>query len=173
MQQRCVSFVIIVLFGVGSATFSLAQTEDAQPKYLTVGDISKIDAKNKSLTISYATSYNISKLGNDGAGGAPSGRGGGGRAGGAGAVQGGGGGRRRGGGGGRGGGASSSGGRTASAPIPMDYKVVVSPKTVIKEGESEIKFDDLKLGDRLQVFSMKSGSKLDPSEIIRTPKEER
>jgi hypothetical protein len=171
MQQRCVSFVIIVLFGVGSATFSLAQTEDAQPKYLTVGDISKIDAKNKSLTISFATSYNIAKLGNDGAGGAPSGRSGGGRGGGASGVQSGGGGRRRG--GGRAGGNTSSGGRTASAPIPMDYKVVVSPKTVIKEGESEIKFDDLKLGDRLQVFSMKSGSKLDPSEIIRTPKEER
>ena len=166
------SFVIIVLFGVAPATFSFAQTEEAKAKYLTIGDISQIDAKNKSITIRYATSYNIAQLGDGGAGGVASGRGGGSRAG-AGAAQGGGGGRRRGGGGGRGGGAVSTGGRTASAPIPMDYKVVVSSKTVIKDGESEIKFDDLKLGDRLQVFSMKNGSKLEPSEIIRSPKEER
>jgi len=48
--------------------------------------------------------------------------------------------------------------------------VTVSSKTVIKAGDNEIKLDDLKVGDRLQVFSMKGGSKLDASEIIRTPK---
>ncbi len=48
--------------------------------------------------------------------------------------------------------------------------MIISSKTLIKDGDNEIKLDDLKVGDRVQVFSMKGGTKLDASEIIRTPK---
>ena len=118
--------------------------------------------KNKSITIKDATLYNMTQLGNArGDSSTPAGRDGGG-----GAVRGVGRGSRR-----RGGsGAAPSVPRGASAPIPTEYKVTVSSKTVIKAGDNEIKLDDLKVGDRLQVFSMKGGSKLDASEIIRTPK---
>jgi hypothetical protein len=52
----------------------------------------------------------------------------------------------------------------------MEYKVTVSSKTVIKEGDNDIKIEDFKVEDRLQVFSKKAGTKLEASEIIRTPK---
>jgi len=73
-------------------------------------------------------------------------------------------------GGGGGGSAAPSASRGASAPLPKNYKVMISSKTVIKEGENEIKIDDLKVGDTVQVFSMKGGTKLDALEIVRTPK---
>jgi hypothetical protein len=161
----------LVLYGIGVHEVGFAQgSRGTESKFLTIGDVSKIDAKTKSITISEATSYNIAQLGNaGGTSGAP----GGGRAGGGGAVRGGGGGRGSGGGrgGGRGaGGSAQSTGRLASAPIPMEYKVTVSSKTVIKEDDNDLRIEDLKVGDRLQVFSMKGGSKLDASEIIRTSK---
>ncbi len=138
-----------------------------ESKFLTVGDVSKIDSKNKSITLTEATSYNISQLSNAGGGG---GTATGGRASSRGGVNvsAGGGGRagRRG-----GGGAAPSAGRVASAPLPMEYRVTISSKTVLKDGDTEIKIDDLKVGDRLQVFSMKGGTKLEATEIIRTPKD--
>jgi len=153
----------MVLFGICVAEPHFAQSETAtESKFLTIGDISGIDLKGKSITISAATSYNIAQLSQGGGTPVPGGRGGAGGAGRA-AVRG----------GRRGGGARSapSSGREASAPIPMEYKVIVSSKTIIKDGDSQIKIDDLKVGDRLQVFSMKGGTKLDASEIIKTPKE--
>ncbi len=134
----------------------------AESKHLTLGDISKIDTKNKSITVSDAISYEIAELGDLGSNRSPrSGGGGGGGAGGV-SVRGGDGRRVR-----PGGGAAVRG---ASAPIPMEFKVMVSSKTVIKDGENEIKFEDLKVGDRLQVFSPKGGTKVDATEIIRAPK---
>ena len=138
----------------------------AESKHLTLGDISKIDTKNKSITVSDAISYEIGELGDLGSNRSP--RSGGGGGGGArGGSVGGGGGRR-----GRSGGGAPTAVRGASAPIPMEFKVMVSSKTVIKDGENEIeiKFEDLKVGDRLQVFSPKGGTKVDATEIIRTPK---
>lgn len=154
---------VMMLFAIGFVEPGFADHGDTtEPKYLTVGDVSQIDVKNKSITINYATSYNIEQLGNAGTDAAR----GGGRAGGGGSARGGGRGGRRGG----GGAAVPSAARGASAPLPKEYKVMISSKTVIKEGDNEIKLNDLKVGDRLQVFSMKGGSKLDASEIIRTPK---
>jgi hypothetical protein len=136
----------------------------AESKHLTLGDITKIDTKNKSITVSDAISYEIAELGDLGSTRSP--RGGGGGGGGGGVSARGGGGRR-----GRSGGAPG-GVRGASAPIPMEFKVMVSSKTVIKDGENEIKFEDLKVGDRLQVFSAKGGTKVDATEIIRSPKDQ-
>jgi hypothetical protein len=155
---------VVMLIAISFVEPSFAEHSEAtESKFLTVGDVSTIDVKNKSITINYATSYNIEQLGNPGNGsgarggtsGAASARGGGGR-----------GGRR----GGGGAGSAPSAGRGASAPLPKKYKVMISSKTLIKDGDNEIKIDDLKVGDSVQVFSMKGGTKLDASEIIRTPK---
>jgi hypothetical protein len=156
---------VMMLIAISFVEPSFAEHSEAtESKFLTVGDVSTIDVKNKSITINYATSYNIEQLGNRGNGsgarggstsGAASARGGGGR-----------GGRR----GGGGAGSAPSAARGASAPLPKKYKVMISSKTLIKDGDNEIKIDDLKVGDSVQVFSMKGGTKLDASEIIRTPK---
>jgi len=156
---------VMMLIAIGFVPPSVAEQADtSEAKFLTIGDVSKIDTKDKSITINYATSYDISQFGNVGndTGGRGSRTAGTGGA----AVRGGGRGGRRGGGGG-----AAPSGRAASAPLPKEYKVVISSKTVIKEGDNEIKIDDLKVGDRLQVFSMKGGSKLNALEIIRTPKD--
>src|SRR5262245_32979807 len=151
---------VMMLIAIVLLEPSFADHNDAtESKFLTIGEVSKIDVKSKSITINYATSYNIEQianLGND------TGARGGGRSGG-GTARGG----RRGGGGGS---AAPSASRGASAPLPKNYKVMISSKTVIKEGENEIKIDDLKVGDTVQVFSMKGGTKLDALEIVRTPK---
>ena len=106
-------------------------------KVLTVGEISKLDTKSRSITLNDATTYDLAQLSKAGDT-TVAGRGGG-QSGGV--PQGGGG--RHGGGGGRGGGGSVPSGRGASAPIPHEYKIVVSPKTVIKDGDSDIKLEDL------------------------------
>jgi hypothetical protein len=161
MERRITAIAAAVLYAILFASIGHAQTDNAaESKFLTIGDISNIDLKNKSITISQATSYNIAQLSNGGASGVSAGRSGGG-----GAVRGGGRGGRRG-----GGSSVASTGRGASAPIPMEYKVTASSKTLIKEGENALHIEDLRVGDRLQVFSMKGGSKLAATEIIRTPK---
>ena len=138
-------------------------------KVLTVGEISKLDTKNRSITLNDATTYDLAQLSKAGDTTA-AGRGGG-RSAGVPQGGGGGGGGRHGGGGGRGGGGGSvPTGRAASAPIPHEYKIVVSPKTVIKDGDSDIKLEDLHIGDSVQVFSVKGGTKVDATEIIRNPK---
>jgi hypothetical protein len=166
-MKRWMNFwAVMVLSGLVFAELSFAQRGGAtESKFLTIGDVSRIDVKNKSITINDATSYNIAQLRNGaGVSAVP-----GGRAGGGGAVRAGGRGGRR---GAVGGGSAPGAGRGASAPIPMEYKVTVSSKTVIKEGDIDIKIEDLRVGDRLQVFSLKGGTKLGASEIIRTPKSE-
>jgi hypothetical protein len=156
---------VMMLIAIGFVEPGLAdQGDTAESKFLTIGDVSQIDVKNKSITLNYATSYNIEQLGNPGNGGGARG----GSTGGSASPRGGGGrGGRRG-----GGGAGSLPGATrgASAPLPKKYKVMISSKTLIKDGDNEIKLDDLKVGDSVQVFSMKGGTKLDALEIIRTPK---
>src|SRR5262249_51270037 len=155
---------VMMLFAIGFVEPGFADHGDTtEPKYLTVGDVSQIDVKNKSITINYATSYNIEQLGGipgnvSGSRGGSSG-GGGSTRGGA-SARGGGRGGRRGGGGGAG---SPGAARGASAPLPKKYKVMISSKTLIKDGDNEIKIDDLKVGDSVQVFSMKGGTKLDAS----------
>ena len=155
---------VMMMFAIGFVEPEFAEHGDTtEPKFLTVGDVSQIDVKNKSITINYATSYNIEQLG--GIPGNVSGSRGGGTGGGVSARGGGRGGRRGGGGAG-----SPGAARGASAPLPKKYKVMISSKTLIKDGDNEIKIDDLKVGDSVQVFSMKGGTKLDALEIIRTPK---
>jgi len=48
--------------------------------------------------------------------------------------------------------------------------VKVSAKTAIKEEDRNIKIEDLKIGDHIQVMSSKGGTKIDASEITRLPK---
>ena len=152
--MKCLSLAALIMLCFSGFT-------RGESKHLTLGDISKIDTKNKSITVSDAISYEIGELGDLGSNRSPRSGGGGARGG----SVGGGGGRR-----GRSGGGAPTAVRGASAPIPMEFKVMVSSKTVIKDGENEIKFEDLKVGDRLQVFSPKGGTKVDATEIIRSPK---
>jgi len=168
-MKRWIYLSISALF-VGTVFISIGFAQSSgtsEPRFVTIGDVSKIDPKGKSITIKDATSFDIPQT-TTGEGGTARG---GGRHGGGGVRVGGGGGGRRGGGGGNSGGGSAVGGaRGPSAPVPTEYKVVVSSRTLFKEGDNPILFGDLKIGDRIQVFSAKGGSKLEASEIIRTPR---
>src|SRR5262249_52911699 len=137
MQRSLNLTAIMAAISIAAIPFSFAETPiPAGSRVLTIGEVSKVDAKTKSITLNDATAYNSAQLSNSGDGtaagrsgrtSAPSGGGGGG-------------GSRRGGGGGRGGGGRGGGstpvGRGASAPLPREYKIVVSPKTVIKDGDT-------------------------------------
>ena len=151
-------FAVTLLCSISCAELS----GSTDPKFLTVGEISKIDVTNKLITINDAASYNIEQFSKTGDASGGAGRGGGGVG-----IRGG-----RGGGGRRGGGAPSAptGGRGASAPIPMEFKVHFSAKTPIKDGDRDIKIEDLKIGDQIQVMSSKGGSKIEASEVTRVPK---
>src|SRR5437764_8761098 len=147
----------VLLCAMGSATIGFAQGElPPDFKFLIIGDVSKVDVKNKSVAMNNAASYNVAQPENAAGGGNNAG---GGLSRGGVSVRGG----ESGGRGGRrgGGGAVPGTGRGPSALPTMDYKVTVSTKTVIKEGDNAIKIEDLKIGDHLQVYSMKGGSKVD------------
>ena len=142
-----------LLVGIVFISIGFAQSNGtSEPRVVTIGDVSKIDPKGKSITIKDATSFDIPQTTTGESGTAR------------------GGGRRGGGGGNSGGGSAVGGARGPSAPVPTEYKVVISSKTVFKEGDNSIELSDLKIGDRIQVFSAKGGSKLEASEIIRTPR---
>src|SRR5689334_15919753 len=101
MKPLAFIFAVTVAWSAFTSRSS-AQAPEATAKYLTIGDISKLDPKAKLITISDAISYNIGELSNQ-TDPTPGGRGGSGRGQGGGGVNVSGGGRR-GGGGGRGGG---------------------------------------------------------------------
>jgi hypothetical protein len=56
---------VTMLITIGFLEPSFADHNDAtESKFLTIGEVSKIDVKNKSITIDYATSYNIEQIAN-------------------------------------------------------------------------------------------------------------
>jgi len=140
-----------LLAGTVLASPYLSQTDRDESHSVTIGDITKIDLKGKSITISNAVSYNIAPTV-----GGRGGRSGGGR----------GGGGRRGGGGG-GGAPSGSGGFIPQAPRTL--KVVVS-KAQFKQDDQEISFNDLKVGDHIQVLGQTKGSKVEATAVVRMAK---
>src|SRR2546421_13027756 len=104
MKRRIYFAAALFLGGLGFARIIVAQsTGEPEPKFVTVGDVSKIDEKGKSITIRDAASYNITELEAGRAGGASAGGGRGGRGGGGVTGRGGEGNRRGGGVRGRGG----------------------------------------------------------------------
>src|SRR5438105_15457751 len=123
MKQSISLIAVLMLAGIGFAQRSSA----AESKFLTVGDVSKIDLKNRSITIKDATSYDLAQLGgaggDSGARGGRSGAGVGGGGGGGGGGRGGGRGGRRGGGGG---GSTSGTPRGAAAILPTEKDVLPS-----------------------------------------------
>jgi hypothetical protein len=54
----------------------------------------------------------------------------------------------------------------------MEYKVNMSSGTSLTEDGNALKIEDLKIGDTLEVFSMKGGAKVDATKIIRTMKKD-
>jgi hypothetical protein len=143
--------------------FAVVSLNAAELRFVTIGDISAIDVKKKTVTIKDATSFNITSPVDNGRGASAAGSGGPGRGGGAGRR----GGRNTGG----GGGVPRYGSAGPSAPIPMEFKVVFSSKTLVKQTDNAITFDDLKVGDRIQVSSAKGGTKIEAVEVDRVPKE--
>ena len=52
-----------------------------------------------------------------------------------------------------------------------NFKVRILTTTVFKDGDKDIKFSDLKIGDAVEVLSAKAGLTLDATEVSRAPKE--
>jgi len=163
MKRGTMRYAFFLIAGIILALPVFAQNGDGTNS-VAIGDISKIDLKGKSITIKNAVSYNIAP--NVGGGGA---RGGAGRGGGGGGRGGGGGGR---GGGGRrgGGGGAPTGGGGFIPQAPRTFKVVVS-KAQFKEDDQEINFNDLKVGDHIQVLGQTKGSKIEATEVVRKAKD--
>src|SRR5262245_66265177 len=112
---------VMMLIAISSVEPGFAEHSDTtESKFLTIGDVSKIDVKDKSITINYATSHNIEQLG--GIPGNVSSSRGGGTGGGVSARGGGRGGRR----GGGGAGSVLTGARGASGAIAAEYNETVS-----------------------------------------------
>lgn len=153
-------------WGMRSATFLLtcavlaspcvAQTGGNESNSITIGDISKVDLKAKSITIKNAVSYDIAPAVGRGGGRGGSGRGAEGRGG------------RRGGEGG--GGSSPRGGSGGFTPqTPRSFKVALA-KALLKQDDHAIGIGDLKIGDHVQVLGQTKGSKVEASEVVRMPK---
>ena len=139
-------------------TVAPAQTaSDAQKaQRLEAGRITKIDTKKRILTVRSEVdipSNSPSSQDPGRRGGGRTGAGGGGR-----------GGRRGGGGNYPGGGRSPS----TSTTQGKDFKAVVSEKTTIKEGDNNISFLNLNVGDRITVQGLPKGNSndLDATQIL-------
>ena len=160
-MKRFIRLGLFITITLITLTCGFAQNP-ADLKVLTIGDITQIDLKGNSITIKDAASYDLTPSANVGANG--NGRG---NAGGpavpVGATISGRGGRR---------GGAGGGSRAAAGSAPTEFKIVVSGKTIFKEGDQEIKLSDLKVGDHIQIMSPKSGTKINAAEVMRTPKEQ-
>jgi len=149
--------LIPVIWFAGSVTAkSQDKSSSVEPRVLIIGVAEKIDTKGKSITLTHAISLVVEAPTAGGAGGG--GRGGRG-------------GRGRGGESNNGGGGGGRGATAAVGQVRTEYKVVVSSSTVLKEGETEIHWMDLKIGDQLEVTTKKESAKIEAIEIIRVPKE--
>jgi len=157
----------VIIWILSSATAkSQDKSSPTEPRVLIIGVAEKIDTKGKSITLTHAISLVVDARTDSSAGGGTSGHGRGGRGGGGPSGR------------GRGGESNSGGGsetRTATAPVASsartEYKVVVSAGTILKEGEAEIHWTDLKVGDQLEVTTAKDSAKIEAIEIIRVPKD--
>jgi len=141
-----------------------AQTaSDAQKaQRLEAGRITKIDTKKRILTVRSEVDIPSSNSPSS----QDSGRRGGGRTGtGGGSAGGGGRGGRRGGGGSYPGGSRSP---STSTTQGKEFKAVVSEKTTIKEGDNNISFLNLNVGDRITVQGLPKGNSndLDATQIL-------
>lgn len=184
MQSRSYfNIPVLIVLAVPMVPLIRAQEkhDGTDPKFLTAGTVDKIDAKGKTITLIDAASIDVEQMrqGSDSNTPARGGRGGGGGGrGGGGGARGGGGGGRGGGGGGGGGRGGSSGATGGGAGAPQfskstwsQFTVEISSKTSLKEGDQTIKLTDLKPGDKVEVRSMNSGSKIHAMEVVRLPKD--
>jgi hypothetical protein len=115
--------------------------EAQQPKLISIGQISKIDSKGKSITIQSPGDSRFRRGGGRGGPG-PS------------ASQ----------------GPSGAGGGqtpTGNAANMTQSKIVITSATTFKEGDNSLKIEDFKIGDRVQVVAIKKGRDLQASDIIR------
>src|SRR5262249_50476953 len=173
MKIRLAAALISLL--IGAPSFAQSKTDDKnadRAQVVSNGEITKVDAKKKTIQIKELLSPASTGRGNrDGGtrtGGAGTGTGGGRpRTGGVGFSGGGGGGRR--GGGGRYPGGPRGGGGTPQQQA-KEYKVFITKDTAMKLAETNIEFSDLHVGDRVTISGFPKGSKgdVEAATITRT-----
>ncbi len=178
MKIRLAAALIFLL--IGAPTFAQSKNEDKnadRAQVVSNGEITKIDAKKKTIQIKEllppASTGRGNRDGGTRTGGAGTGTGGSRRrTGGVGFPGGGGGGRYPGGQGGGGGrypgGPGGGGGGTPQQA--KEYKVFITKDTVMKLAETNIEFSDLHVGDRVTISGFPKGSKgdVEAATITRT-----
>jgi len=159
MQFKAAAAFISVFIALPAYPQSKSEDKNVdRAQVVSTAEITKIDAKKKTLQVKELLPA------------ASTGRGGGGR----GTTGGGGGGRRRSGGSGgvgfpgsgRGGGGGRypggpGGGGSGTPQQAKEYKVFITKDTVMKLAETNIEFSDLHVGDRVTVSGFPKGSKGD------------
>jgi len=140
--------------------------ETDRAELVTTAEITKVDAKKRTLQVKELVQPTANDQRNGGSGRRNGGYGGGRRRnGGIGFPGGGGGGGRYPGGGtgggGTGGGGTSGGGTSGGGATtkPKEYKVWVTKDTVMKLADTNIEFKDLRVGDRVTVSGFPKGNK--------------
>jgi hypothetical protein len=128
--------------------------ETDRAELVTTAEITKVDAKKRTLQVKELVQPTADEQRNGGSGRRNGGYGGGRRRNGGIGFPGGGGGRYPG--GGSGGGGTSGGGATTKA---KEYKVWVTKDTVMKLADTNIEFKDLRVGDRVTVSGFPKGNK--------------
>jgi hypothetical protein len=141
------AFLALVLFLTVAPAQAAPDAQKAQR--LEAGRITKIDTKKRILTV--RSEVDIPQSGAQRS--QDSGRRGG---------------VRVGGGGGRGGRSGGSRPTSTSTPQGKEFKAVVSEKTTLKEGDNNISFLNLNVGDRITVQGLPKGSSndLDATQIL-------
>jgi hypothetical protein len=168
MKRRIALLSCFIVAAVFSSGHLSAQNTTSDVRVVSAAFITKIDVKKKRLVVKSDPNQPSVAV----AGAAPRGGGGsgGGRRGG-----GGGGGGARGGGGRRGGGASpaptataATGTNTAAATTPSkgrEFKVSVTKETVVTDGDAQIPFDKLKVGDHIVISGITKGNDVEAESI--------
>ena len=160
---------LAVIFGfLFVALPAVAQSKSSQAQIVSTGEITKIDAKKRTLQVRELVEATATPRGG-GRGGGGGGRRGDGGGGGGGRGGGGGIGFPGGGGGGRTGG-GRGGGRGTTATPPKEYKVFITKDTIMKLQNIDIDFSDLHVSDRVIVSGTPKGSKgdIEATSITRT-----
>jgi hypothetical protein len=157
-MRKSFAFLCACLFIVATAAAQSNSDQDKdkgkdtdRAELVTTAEITKVDAKKKTLEVRELVQPTANDRSNGGSQGRRNGGYGGGRRrnGGVGFPGGGGGGRYPGGG-------TGGGGSTTKA---KEYKVWVTKDTVLKLADTNIEFKDLRVGDRVTISALPKGSK--------------
>jgi len=169
MKRRIALLSCFIVAAVFSSGHLSAQNTTSDVRVVSAAFITKIDVKKKRLVVKSDPNQPSVAV----AGAAP--RGGGGGGGGGRRGGGGGGVGARGGGGRRGGGGSptptataATGTNTAAATTPSkgrEFKVSVTKETVVTDGDAQMPFEKLKVGDHIVISGITKGNDVEAESI--------